>query len=76
MKRLITILIASFFLTLSITLLCFVDDFSFSNGSQWGFRTSPTAIHYSFNHGYYVIQQHANRILVNKSNQGLQGHHF
>ncbi len=76
MKRLFTILIVSFFLTLSIPRFGFADHFSFSNGSQWAFSTSPTTIHYSLNHGHYIIQQNGNRLFVHKLNQGHQRHHF
>lgn len=76
MKRLITILIVSFFLTLSIPLSGVADDFPFSNGSQWGFSTSPSTIHYSLNHGHYIIQQNGNRLFVHKLNQGPRRHHF
>ena len=76
MKKVITILIVSFFLTLSSTLFGFADDFPFSNGSQWGFSTSPSSIHYSLNHGHYVIQQYGNHLFVHKLNQGAHGHHF
>jgi hypothetical protein len=76
MKRLIAIPIVSFFLMLSIPLFSFADDFLFSNGSQWGFSTSPSAIHYSLNHGHYIIQQNGNRLFVHKLNQGPRRHHF
>ncbi|HEX9666916.1 MAG TPA: hypothetical protein VGA95_10225 [Thermodesulfobacteriota bacterium] len=76
MKRLIAIPIVSFFPMLSIPLFSFADDFLFSNGSQWGFSTSPSAIHYSLNHGHYIIQQHGNHLFVHKLNQGHHGHHF
>ncbi len=76
MNRFITILIVSFFLTLSIPLFGFADDFPFSDGSQWGFSTSPSTIHYSLNHGHYIIQQSGNHLFVHKLNQGHQRHHF
>lgn len=76
MKRLISIPMVSFFLMLSVPLVGFADDFLFSNGSQWGFSTSPSTIHYSLNHGHYVIQQHGNHLFVYKLKQKDQRHHF
>ena len=76
MNRLINILIVSLFLTFSIPLIGFTHDFPFSNGSQWGFSTSPSTIHYSLNHGPYIIQQYGNHLFVHKLNQGHYRHHF
>ena len=76
MKRLITLLIVGLFLTLSIPLLGFADDFPFSNGSQWGFSTSPSTMHYSLNHGHYIIQQCGNRLFIHRLNQGHQKHYY
>lgn len=76
MKKLITIPMVGFFLTLSTPLVGFADDFPFSNGSQWGFSTSPSTIHYSLNHGHYMIQQHGNHLFVHKLNQGHQRRQF
>jgi hypothetical protein len=76
MNRVITMLIAGFFVTLSIALFGFADDFPFSNGSQWSFSTRPSSIHYSLDHGHYIIKQHGNRLFVHKLKQGHQRHHF
>ncbi len=76
MKRLITVVIISSFLALSISLASFSDDFLFSNGSQWGFSTTPSTIHYSINHGHYIIQQRGNHLFVHKLNQEHSGRHI
>jgi hypothetical protein len=76
MMRLLKVLIVSLFLSFSIPLFGLADDFPFSNGSQLGFSTSPSAIHYSLNHGHYMIQQHGNHLFVHKLNRGHHGHHF
>ena len=76
MSRSITIPMVSFFLILSIPLVGFADDFLFSNGSQWGFSTSPSTVHYSLNHGHYIIQQHGNHLVVHKLNREHRGRHI
>jgi len=76
MKKLFTFLIGIFILTLSVPVFSLANDFLFSNGSQWGFSTSPSTIHYSLNHGHYVIQQHGNHLFVHKLNQRHHGRHF
>ena len=74
--RLLKVLIISLFLSFSIPLFGLADDFLLSNGSEWGFSISPSAIHYRLNHGYYIIQQHGNHLFVHKLNQGHRRHHF